>query len=176
MSSVIAVRFRTTPIMTTQLLDAVKRFLPALEESQQQLADHFTEKSAAMKSARAPDLLRLAEIERTLVARLQERLAERAGILQRARELGLPAESLEHMVRSIAGDDLPQLRARMNRVRDNAALLRRESWIHWIVSHRTCSHYSDLLEIITHKGKTAPTYEEQPRTHSTGGAILDTSI
>lgn len=162
--------------MSTEILDEVKRFLPALEETQRRLADHFEEKSAVLKTANPRDILRLADAEQILVARLQDRLAERAAILQRARERGLPAESLEQIVRSIAGDEFPPLNAQMNRARENAASLRQESWIHWIVAHRTCTHYGDLLEIISHNGKTAPTYEEKPDVHSTGGAILDTSI
>lgn len=162
--------------MSTQLLEEVKRYLPALEDAQQQLAEHFERKSVVMKAARADELLRLADVERTLVARLQEQLAQRAGILKRAGASGFPADSLEQLVRAIGGDDAPPLEARMGRLRENAAELRRESWVHWIVAHRTCTHYADLLEFISHNGKTAPTYEEQPAAHSTGGAILDASI
>ena len=162
--------------MSTQLLDDVKRFLPELEMIQDEFSAHFEEKTAALRSAHSADILRLAESEERLVARLQSQLDRRSEILSRARQHGLPAESLERLTESIAGDDRQPLKEQIDRARRKSEWLRRESWIHWIVAHRTFTHYAELLEFIAHGGKTAPTYGDHASKKTTGAAILDASI
>ncbi|MCH8830574.1 MAG: hypothetical protein IID45_13440 [Planctomycetes bacterium] len=162
--------------MSLELLAEVKRFLSRLEAVQQELTLHFERKTIALKSARAPELRQLAEIEKGLVSRLQQNLAEREEILDRARKQGLPAKTLQQLTESIAGGDWPLLRLRIDRARQSAAGLRRESWIHWIVASRTYSNYDALLEIIANRGEAAPVYGDTQKLHAKGGAILDASI
>ena len=46
--------------------------------------------------------------------------------------------------------------------------LRRQSWSHWILAHRSYHHYTALLEIIAHGGHKPPTYSESPSSASGG--------
>lgn len=129
-----------------------------------------------MKTAKAAEILQLAEREKALVVAMQEHVHCRTNILERGRRQGLPSQSLERLTRTIDAGDARQLQSRMRGMRQTATELRRESWIHWIVAQRTCGQYSSLLELIAHHGKQSPTYDEQPGGMSTGGAILDTAI
>ena len=68
---------------------------------------------------------------------------------------------------------IESLRARILRAQQRTAELQRESWIHWIVSHRCYNHYTELLDMIAHGGALAPTYGDKPSTTTSGGALLD---
>ncbi|GAB4150892.1 MAG: hypothetical protein Tsb009_26000 [Planctomycetaceae bacterium] len=162
--------------MTEQLLEEIGRLLPQLESAQNDLASHFEEKSNALRTANVPEILRLSEQEKTIVARLQSYLAKREEILNRARQAGHSSQSLEELIPMIAPEQGQPLVEMIARSKQMVEELRRQSWIHWIVSQRTFMHYSELLEFLAHGGKPAPTYCEKSNQQSGGGTLVDASI
>lgn len=122
------------------------------------------------------ELLRLAESEAALAQQLQAAGDQRQRILQSAGRKGLPCKSLSDLAHSIAGDEGGRLQSRIQRASGMSNRIRRESWIHWIIAHRACSHYTNLLNLIANCGKKAPTYSKESCEESRGGVILDASI
>jgi len=164
--------------MSARLLEEVRQFLPDLESTQREFSNLFLRKREALIAARSDELLRLADSETVLVKRLHSHLGRRQRILIEARSEGLPSDSIVNLVARIAGEEIKPLETRIERIRILSLRLRRESWIHWIISHRTYNHYSEILNLIAHCGEQAPTYsrDKNEEKKSTGGAILDTSI
>lgn len=162
--------------MAAQLLNDIRRFLRALDGTQERLADVLTEKRTALVEAQADRLEALSQSEQKLVHEMQAHLRRRAGLLQRARENRLPAGSIRELAAGLRGPDGERLRAQLQQVRERAAELRRETWVHWIVSHRTYQHYGRMLDLIAHRGQAAPTYGGESNRDSSGGALLDASI
>lgn len=162
--------------MSPPLLNEVKQFLSALEATQEEFAELFRRKRTALTQARADELLRLAESEAALAQRLQAALGHRQRILQGAGREGLPCKSLAELTPDIAGDESDQLQSRIERARRMSDRIRQESWIHWIIANRTCSHYTELLNLIANCGRKAPTYSQKSCEESRGGVILDASI
>ena len=164
--------------MSIPLLEEVRQLLPELEATQSEFAHLFVNKRQALIAARSDDLLRLADSEAELANRLHAHLGRRQKILLQAKRAGLPCDSIVALVARIAGDLREQLESQIERIRDMANSLRRESWIQWIIAHRTCSHYSEITNLIAHCGEKDPIYsrDKNEEQNISGGAILDASI
>ena len=82
------------------------------------------------------------------------------------------------LVARIAGNLREQLESQIERIQELAKNLRRESWIQWIIAHRTCSHYSEIKNLIAHCGEKDPIYSRDQNEEQiiSGGAIQDASI
>jgi hypothetical protein len=157
------------------ILDDIRQFLQVLEAIQDEQSTAFQAKRDALRTAKAPVLRALAEQEVDLTRRLQLQLARRQQILQKAAAAGLPAQSLESAVSAIRDAESAPLRARIARARERSEVIRRENLTHWIVAQRAFHHYSELLELIAHRGQKSPTYAIGAARESAGGAILDAS-
>lgn len=164
--------------MSTPLLEEVRQLLPELEATQSEFADLFVNKRQALIAARSDELLQLADSEAELAKRLHAHLGRRQKILLQARRAGLPSDSIVALVAHIAGDLQEQLESQIERIREMAKSLRRESWIQWIIAHRTCSLYSEIKNLIAHCGEKDPIYsrDKSKEQKISGGAILDASI
>lgn len=162
--------------MAAHWIDAVERFLGACETLQEQHAALLLRKGAALAGADPPALLALAEEETGLVERLRNLLATRTRILQQAAKDGRPAKSLRHLVDAAGEPVAPDLRARLLRASDRARAQRRESWVQWIVAHRSQAHFAHLVELVAHGGRSAPVYRAVGSVPGNGGALLDASI
>lgn len=161
--------------MGGRLLNAVAHFLTLLEATQQELLKLFERKRAAIKQGHVSRILQLAEEESRLVQQLQQHLQVREELLQTGLQAGYRVKSLTELVETITGGKTGELYSRLQRVRERSAELRRESWVQWIVAQRSYKQYADLLDLIAHRGETAPTYETQRSGGSGSGALLDTS-
>ena len=162
--------------MSSQILSEVKRLLAVLEATQEKLTALFTQKVAALTGARAVELLRLAETEAELVSQLQSLLSFRRTILLRAKQDGLPCQTVAHLVDAAGDGEREALNSQIQRCRESSTRLRHESWIHWIIAHRAYNHHTELLDLIAHCGKKTPTYSRGPNQETLGGAILDASV
>ena len=173
-----AYQIRDGLIMSMHLLEEVRQLLPELEATQSEFADLFVNKRQALVAARSAELLRIADSEAELANRLQAHLGRRQKILLQAKRAGLPSDSIVELVARIAGDLREQLELQIERIRDAANSLRRESWIQWIIAHRTCSQYSEIKNLIAHCGEKDPIYSRDTNKEQnfSGGAILDASI
>ncbi len=162
--------------MTERLLQAIGLFLTQLEAVQEELSALMAEKRTAMTQIQGDDLARIAADENVLITRLQKLLRERQRILDFAHQHRLPSQSLLHVVKAVATDTRDELIERIERAQRTAAGLRHESWVHWIISHRSFNHYTELIDLIAHCGTPSPTYSEGEDKSRAGGALLDASI
>jgi len=169
--------------MSTALLDEVRGFLNGLEATQSDLRELYSKKRSALQGARADELIRLAETETTLTRALHEHMKRRHRILQQANRQGVAATTIEELIdqetdqQAFLGGDGRELRSQIADLQRMSALLRRESWIHWIIAHRAYQYHSELLDLIAQGGEKRPTYGGPTGSRdSGGGAILDHSI
>jgi hypothetical protein len=159
-----------------ELARDIEDLLVAIEETQAALAGVYRDKRAAIRQANGPGLDRLTTIEETLVADLQVHLRRREQILQQARQMGLPADSLSSVVRTLDEPLRERLIAQIEETRRVADANRRESWILWIVCKQSLRFFSDVIELIANGGRRAPIYLARPGAVaelSTGGSLLD---
>ncbi|HEV8070026.1 MAG TPA: hypothetical protein VGP76_19950 [Planctomycetaceae bacterium] len=159
-----------------ELARDIEDLLVAIDETQAALAGVYRDKRVAIRHANGPGLDRLTTIEETLVADLQVHLRRREEILQHARQLGLPADSLSSVVRTFDEPLRERLIAQIEETRRTADANRRESWILWIVCKQSLRFFSDVLELIANGGRRAPIYLARPGAVaelSTGGSLLD---
>jgi len=160
--------------MERQLLIEIRQFLAALESTQNDMLSLFERKRAALHKAIPSELMQLAEPEAELASRMQRLLQHRGRILEAARQAGLPDESVQVLVGRI-GSGTGDLTPRIQRAKYKSDELRRESWVQWVITHRACSHYGNLLDIIANCGEKRPTYSQDQGHTTSGGAILDAS-
>jgi hypothetical protein len=159
-----------------ELARDIEDLLVAIEETQAALAGVYRDKRAAIRQANGPGLDQLTTIEETLVADLQVHLRRREQILQQARQMGLPADSLSSVVRTLDEPLRERLIAQIEETRRVADANRRESWILWIVCKQSLRFFSDVIELIANGGRRAPIYLARPGAVaelSTGGSLLD---
>jgi hypothetical protein len=159
-----------------ELARDIEDLLVAIEETQATLAGVYRDKRAAIRQANGPGLDQLTTIEETLVADLQVHLRRREQILQQARQMGLPADSLSSVVRTLDEPLRERLIAQIEETRRVADANRRESWILWIVCKQSLRFFSDVIELIANGGRRAPIYLARPGAVaelSTGGSLLD---
>jgi FlgN protein len=161
--------------MGGRLLNDVARLLADLEQTQQAMLALFQRKRAALKRPRPDDLLDVAREETLLCERLQRHLARRRELLCAAANAGLRCGSLGEVAHRIGGPEAHSLADRMERVRANAEILRRESWMQWVVTQRASRHFADLLELLVHHGERSPTYSRKKNDNANAGALLDAS-
>jgi hypothetical protein len=167
--------------MRSTLLPDVVRFLNALEETQEALLAVFTAKRTAIDNLQPEVMERLSLQEGELARRLQTLAGQRAELLNRARRAGMPAATLLELTGAIGKTErdarirsvLAAVEEKIRWAQRRTTELQRESWVQWIVSHRSYNHYTELLELIAHGGQAAPTYGAPTGTHMARGVILD---
>ena len=162
--------------MSGQLAEDIRQFLRGVEATQDDLAALYRRKRAALTQARPGELLQIADSETGLAKQLQAHLARRRQILRDSAQAGLPGDSIQKVVASLGEEARAELEPHVARARRTAGEVRRETWIHWIITQRALCHYQNLLELIAHCGRKSPTYSRRPgQEPSSGGAILDAS-
>jgi hypothetical protein len=158
------------------LAQDIEELLVAIDETQNALAIVYRDKRAAIRAANAPEIDRLTKIEERKVVGLQVHLRRRERILQRARQAGLPGDSLTSLVRTFDEPQREALLAQLDETRRLTEANRRESWILWIVCKQSLRFVGNMLELIANGGRRAPVYVARPGATaelSTGGALLD---
>jgi hypothetical protein len=160
------------------LMPKVVSLVEALEQIQGELGSVYAGKDQAVAAGKSEALVGLSEREGVLAQRLQAFAAARGKLLAEARKQGLPADSLKVLTGAIGGAQGPAVLERIQLAHERSALLRRQSWRHWILAHRSYHHYSALLEIVAHGGQSPPTYSDSPSPASggRGGVVLDASV
>ena len=160
-----------------EIIRRVEEFVPELERTQAELTRIFSLKSETLRAADSLTLKRLTQSEAELTNQLRTHLLNRKQILESARQARLPSGSIAQLVEALAGSTSSTLRSRIRRAERSAERLRKECWIQWIVCNRAISHCGEVLELISHKGRKAPTYSGGATHEVTpGGSLLDASI
>jgi len=161
--------------MTIAWESELAQFLTDLSAVQDQSLALLSQKRERLAAADLQGLAALEEEEEQVMATLQECLARRAALLQRAASEGLPAEDLTSLATSLPQASQGTLALKFAQTSARARLLQHQSLVNWVVVQRTLIHLSQLLEIIATGGQMKPTYGKgapvQPR-----GALVDQVI
>lgn len=161
--------------MSAELLQKIEHYLTTLETVQEDLFAACSETRHALTHPQNESLLQVAERETQTAQRLQILIRQRQQLLEEGRQLGCSADTLHALVHQLPGADLDVLTPRLERASEAAAHLRHESWVHWIIAHRSCNHFTEMLDLIANHGERAATYQDRPAP-TVGGALLDASI
>lgn len=161
--------------MHSTLLAEINVVLTGLERTQGEIESLQAGKTAALKLVRPGELESLAVREEELSRRLRGVLLQRSQLLQRARSAGVPVSSLTQLAGAIGREDRAPLLERIQVAQAQSDRIRRQNWTHWIIAHRSYSHYTEILELIANGGQPAPTYTRGKPAPVVGGAILDAS-
>jgi hypothetical protein len=154
----------------------IEDLLVAVDETQNALAIAYRDKRSAFRQSNGPEIDRLTRIEESLVADLQAHLRQREQVLQQARGMGLPFDSLASVVRTFDEPLRARLLEKIERTRRVTDANRRESWILWIVCKQSLRFFSDVIELIANGGRRTPIYLARAGAVaelSTGGSLLD---
>jgi len=161
--------------MGGRLLNEVARLLAELESTQGELQALFHRKKDVLRKPQPEALLEIAQEEAKLVERLQGHLSRREDVLKAAGQGGYVGETLGTVVRAIGGEGAEALAERIERLQRDAEVIRRESWVQWIVTHRSFKQYTEMLELIANQGQRSPSYGGARHAQSGAGALLDAS-
>jgi hypothetical protein len=153
----------------------IEELLVAIDDTQEALGAAYRDKREAIREANGPEIDRLTKIEEARVAELQVHLRRREQILQRARQMGLPADSFTTLAQTFREPVRESLLAHIAQTRRVTDENRRESWILWIVCKQSLRFFSEVVELIANGGRRAPVYSSRlgMAELSTGGALLD---
>lgn len=162
--------------MSLPTLNDIEQFLRNLEATQKEFLKLYRHKRTALKGALREELLKLTQREVELARILQALLGHRNHMLQQAKQHGVSAQNLSELIQSLDGIDREAILTRIERAQKTADELRFESGIHWLILVRAHNHHREVLDLIAHRGRKAPTYSRGPNTDTVGGAILDASI
>ena len=159
--------------MAAEPLSELDAYLTDLEKVQADLAQLLDEKGHALQTIDQEALGRLSPREGQLTQKLEGLLAVRRQMLKRAGPEAVRQDSLAALVAGRAGAGPADCLERMDRARESARQLRRQSWVQWIVAHRSCRFYTEMLDLIAYGGQAVPTYGEGSTATPSGGALLD---
>jgi flagellar biosynthesis/type III secretory pathway chaperone len=166
-----------TTSMTTDVSweDELSGFLAELSSAQDELLTVLNRKLGLLAAADAAGLEQLAPTERTLADRLQACYQQRLEMLERAKQCGLPGDSLRSLSGAIPGERRKQIQSQVDAAANKSRLLQHQSLTNWVIVQRTLLHLSQLLEIIATGGRLRPTYGTGAPAES-GGALLDHAV
>lgn len=150
-------------------------FLSELSSAQDELLTVLNRKLELLASADAAGLEQLAPTEQQLADRLQACYQRRLELLDRAKQCGLPGDSLRSLSGAIPGERRKEIQAQVDVAANKSRLLQHQSLTNWVVVQRTLLHLSQLLEIIATGGRLRPTYGTGAPVE-TGGALLDHAV
>ena len=160
---------------TKQLLPEIEQFLASLESTQKKMLALCEEKTVLLRQGKMKEIVELSNREAILTREMQLLLTTRQRLIDIACSLGDPVVSIEEIVLQIDDDSAHRLLQRIQLSKERSHIIRRESWVHWIIAQKSCQHYSELIDIIAHCGKQAPSYAEGILEDRSGSPLLDTT-
>jgi flagellar biosynthesis/type III secretory pathway chaperone len=109
--------------------------------------------------------------EERMLGVLQNCLARRQTLLDRAAREGLPARSIQSLTNALPAAQRAPLARQVTAASSRARLLQTQSLTNWIVIQRTLIHLSQLLEIIATGGRIPPTYGRAGSSRASGALL-----
>jgi len=161
--------------METPWESEVATLINGLLAVQGEMLDTLTKKQQLLRDSDTDGLAAVNAEEEQLMAKLQEYLVQRQGLLDRAKEEGLPASSLLALTDSLPRSQKGRLQPTVRKASSQARLLRHHSLTNWVVIQRTLIHLSQMLEIIATGGRLQPTYGKGEPVNASG-ALVDRAI
>ncbi len=158
-----------------QLLFEIEKFLTLLEPHQQKMLQLCDQKTVQLREGKMKELIELSNHEAVLTREMQLLLSTRQQLLNMASGICGQVESLEEIVKPIDTKAAQSILQRIEHSKGISEKIRRESWVHWIIAQKSCQHYGELIDIIAHCGKQAPSYAEGILEDRSGSPLLDTT-
>ena len=152
----------------TELAD----LLNELSSTQDELFDVLQQKRKFLMSADTAGMQSLQSRERDIVSRLEACQRQRAELLARGGQDGLPSDSVRSLAAALPNSARRELSKRVDDAARRASMLSHQSLTNWVLVQRSLIHLSQLLEIIATGGRPRPTYgkgESAP----TSGSLVD---
>jgi hypothetical protein len=150
-------------------------FLERLLAVQSRTLDVLMRKRQMILDADAPGLEAAGQEERELVESLQQCLDQREELLSRARQEGLPSDSVRSLTKALPGQGRKELLDQVRQATLRSRLLQHHSLTNWVLVQKTLIHLSQLLEIIATGGRLQPTYGKDQCAMPTG-ALVDRAV
>lgn len=151
-------------------------FLEELSEVQEATLDILQRKTKLLATADTKSIAALAPEEQTSVERLQKCLEKRAELLELAKNERLPCDSIESLARHLDTIN-PELflEEMCFESKNRTKIMRLQSLTNWVLVQRTTSHFTQILELISAKGRPSATYERKKNggVFTSGGALVD---
>jgi flagellar biosynthesis/type III secretory pathway chaperone len=145
--------------------------LGELSASQDELLKLLEEKRRLLVAADLASVQVMQVREQELIARLQQCHEQRCRLLDRAREQGLPSDSIRSLAASLPDPQRRQLSQHVQAAKGRMRVLQHHSLTNWVLAQRTLLHLSQLLEIIATGGRQQPTYGRGDLAASTGALV-----
>jgi len=155
--------------------EELSALLSDLSAVQAELLDLLSRKRQLLVTADLEGLADLQPDEEQLAGRLQACHDQRAALLQRAAERGLPATSVRELTAALPRDQRHELTPRVKQTAARARLLQHQSLANWVLAQRTVLHLSQMLEIIATGGRLQPTYGKE-NSAAAGGSLVDQAV
>ena len=151
----------------------ISGLLAELSSVQSELLNVLAQKRDALAAADIDQLTALQPVEEALADRLESCQARRSDLLLRAKNEGLPSESVGKLATRVGGGKAGKLGQRVKESAARMRLLQHHSLANWVLAQRSLLHVSQLLEIIATGGRLQPTYgdKEKESVHACGGLV-----
>jgi flagellar biosynthesis/type III secretory pathway chaperone len=159
------------PNMSTTWETELSNLLNDLLSLQSDLLNLLTRKRDLLVAADAIGLSAIVPEEEALIRRLEQWLAGREQLLNRAADDGLPKASLRALTAKLPKAQREALDERVRQANSRCRLLRHHSLTNWVVIQRTLIHLSQMLEIIATGGRLQPTYGGGGSVHASGSLV-----
>jgi hypothetical protein len=150
-------------------------FLQRLSAVQGRTLEVLARKRQMLVEADVPGLEAVGHEERQLVESLQQCLDQREELLGRARQDGLPSDSIRSLTKALPGQGRRDLLDQVQQASLRSRLLQHHSLANWVLVQKTLIHLSQLLEIIATGGRLQPTYGKDQCAGPTG-ALVDRAV
>jgi hypothetical protein len=149
----------------------IAQLLTELSAVQDELFDILGKKRGMLIQSDYQGLTSLIPLEEQLVGKMEACANRRKDILGRAKQEGLPSNSIKSLNNTVASPKQSELGEQISQVSNRSRLLHHESITNWVVIQRTLIHLSQMLEIIATGGKIQPTYGGGDPVNSSGSLV-----
>jgi hypothetical protein len=157
--------------MHTNWETEVAQLLTELSAAQDELFAVLGKKRTLLKGADHVGLAALLPEEEQLLEKMKACASKREQLLARARQEGMPSQSISALSNALPTAKNSDLPARIADANSRTRLLHNESITNWIVIQRTLIHLSQMLEIIATGGRLEPTYGKGELVNATGSLV-----
>ncbi len=161
--------------METAWESELATFLTHLSAVQDQSLDLLTKKRELLIAADAQGLADIGKREEALIEKLQGCLKRRDELLKRARQQGLPSDSIRSLAAALPPGEKREPAEQVRQAAGRARLLQHHSLTNWVLVQRTLIHLSQMLEIIATGGGMQPTYGKEASAGAPG-ALVDRAV
>jgi flagellar biosynthesis/type III secretory pathway chaperone len=145
--------------------------LNELSQVQTELLDLLKEKQQRMASKSPDEVASLSGREQELAGRLVACQQRRTSLLERARQEGLPGDSIASLANAMQASKRGDLGRQVKDAAARMRLLQHHSLVNWVLAQRALLHVAQLLEIVATGGRLQPTYGNASDSISRGNLL-----